>query len=81
MQIIWSQIFVDCSPEPFPLQSVTANHAHGATPAPCPHAVYRRSTSATHEPSLARAQDLAEIPSGQRNLFLRDQVGIVLDHG
>ena len=23
MQIIWSQIFVDCSPEPFPLQSVT----------------------------------------------------------
>src|SRR5215475_8928365 len=24
MQIIWSQISVDCSPEPFPLQSVTA---------------------------------------------------------
>src|SRR2546427_13263536 len=23
MQIIWSQISVDCSPEPFPLQSVT----------------------------------------------------------
>src|SRR5215831_7265875 len=23
MQIIWSQIFVDCSPEPFPLQSAT----------------------------------------------------------
>ena len=23
MQIIWSQIFVDCSPEPFPLQYVT----------------------------------------------------------
>jgi Dynamin family len=23
MQIIWSQIFADCSPEPFPLQSVT----------------------------------------------------------
>src|SRR5215471_17938459 len=23
MQIIWSQIFVDCSPEAFPLQSVT----------------------------------------------------------
>jgi hypothetical protein len=23
MHIIWSQIFVDCSPEPFPLQSVT----------------------------------------------------------
>src|SRR3989442_10044329 len=25
MQIIWSQISVDCSPEPFPLQSVTSN--------------------------------------------------------
>src|SRR5262249_25710365 len=26
--IIWSQIFVDCSPEPFPLQSVTAMRSH-----------------------------------------------------
>src|SRR5262245_896554 len=25
MQIIWSQIFVDCSPDPFPLQSVTTS--------------------------------------------------------
>ena len=28
MQIIWSHIFVDCSPEPFQLQSVTRMGDH-----------------------------------------------------
>src|SRR5262245_2537156 len=32
MQMIWSQISIDCSPEPFPLQSVTYSERMGASP-------------------------------------------------